>query len=190
MVAAGVTALVSLSSPQGVWITLNQFQCLALLLLTGAYLPDDVVYFLSGMDFTSLSFSFVPVSSALYLRSMADWVDSDLDDEYLAAAGLESRSSLVNCASLFAWSMFVVAMHVLVFAVLFQCRCRISSKYKCLARLRLYVFRLFTLAVYIRLVLGANQFVLISSSLELNSFQHQSAGKTVSLAVAVFLYAG
>ena len=52
------TSLFSLSSPQGMWSWFNEFQLL-MLLLTGAYFPQEIVKNLGGMHFTSFSLNFI-----------------------------------------------------------------------------------------------------------------------------------
>ena len=54
-----ISAGVNLSSPQSAYTILNHFRLLALLLLTYAYFPQDIVDYFSGMKIASFSFSFI-----------------------------------------------------------------------------------------------------------------------------------
>ena len=53
------TSLIVISPMTSVWLLLNQFRSLMLLMLTGAYLTNDIVKFITGMDFTLMSFQFL-----------------------------------------------------------------------------------------------------------------------------------
>ena len=57
---AASVSLLNMSSPVGIWSIVNQFQMLLLLLLTGAFIPETVRQFLSGMDFALNIFGLIP----------------------------------------------------------------------------------------------------------------------------------
>ena len=61
--AGGVAVVFSLwniSTPTGLWITMNQFQLIMLLLLTNSSIPLSIVAYLSGLKTTTCSFNFLP----------------------------------------------------------------------------------------------------------------------------------
>lgn len=75
VLAAGVLASVvaagmSMSSPQGAFSIVNQFQLLILIPLAGTYLPEDVIAFITGMDFTMFSFDFIPFEDIPMIHSL------------------------------------------------------------------------------------------------------------------------
>ena len=50
MGASSANSLLNLASPQGMWVTINQIQLIFILFLTGAYFPEDIQYYLSGIQ--------------------------------------------------------------------------------------------------------------------------------------------
>ena len=70
---AGVTVLFSfwnMSNLQGIWITMNQFQLILLLLLTNSHIPKSIVDYLTGMKATTCSLNFVPFKDLPGLKNI------------------------------------------------------------------------------------------------------------------------
>ena len=98
-IAVGIvilTSAINQVSPSGLWIMINGYQALMLLLLTGAYFPKPLTDYLSGLNFTLFSFNFVPVLSLPYNKEAKSWIDYDVDNDYLKTIGLNSGSTLIN----------------------------------------------------------------------------------------------
>ena len=106
IILAFSSAVMSMSSPQSAFSIINQFQLLILLPLIGTYLPDDIVLFLSGMDFTLFSFSFIPIDKLL------SFADSNPESSYLEQIGLKYKSSLLNNISLGISILAFVVIHI------------------------------------------------------------------------------
>ena len=85
-----------MTSPSYIWMIVGKYQALALLLLTGAYFPKPVIDFMSGFSFAMFSFGFMPVLSTPTASPIKEWLDFDLDNEYLAAMGLTSGSAFIS----------------------------------------------------------------------------------------------
>jgi hypothetical protein len=79
-VALGIAT--SISSPQGAWSMVNQFQVLMLMPLTGAYFPPKVISFLTGMRISLFSFNIIPLKSVPGLNYILNLVDFEQKDEY------------------------------------------------------------------------------------------------------------
>lgn len=83
-----------------------------LLLLTETYFPPDITSFLSGTSYSSFSFGFLPTFGLPLLKSIKEYFDEALDDDYLEALGMESANVVINNFSLlivFAWN---VVLHI------------------------------------------------------------------------------
>ena len=94
MASVIATSIISLTSPQGIWISINEFQLLLLLLLTGAYFPSNISYYLTGVSFSSFSFNFIPVIKSPGPNYLKSWLDFNLNNDYLSDIGLNSGSSV------------------------------------------------------------------------------------------------
>ena len=126
-VAAGIGAstlasLISMTSPQGVWVTINQFQLLFILLLSGAFFPENIVSYLTGMDFASFSFNFIPIKKGPAV-ALSNWLSFGLKNDYLSAIGLNSGSAIINNLSLIAFILVIILFHLMyliTFFILFK----------------------------------------------------------------------
>ena len=106
------TSLIVISPMTSVWLLLNQFRSLMLLMLTGAYLTNDIVKFITGMDFTLMSFQFLNSKEISILKPIIDYLHYKQKDESLNEIGIESSSTLINDLSL------ILAAILLFFIVL------------------------------------------------------------------------
>ena len=100
MILSSVSAFVSLSSPHGFFMTVKQFQLILLTLLTNAYIPKNIIEFMSGMKWLTCSFSFIPFHKIYGLDKIVDWFDSDLIFDRLKHFDIESGSSFINMLSI------------------------------------------------------------------------------------------
>lgn len=73
----------SLSSPQGSWSMVNQFQIMMLMPLTGAFFPSDVILFLTGMDFSYINLGFIPIPEIPGIDEFCNLFDYEQKDKYL-----------------------------------------------------------------------------------------------------------
>jgi hypothetical protein len=49
MLISAALAICNISTPQGLWMTMNQFQLILLLLLTNSYISESIVSYLTGL---------------------------------------------------------------------------------------------------------------------------------------------
>ena len=96
MGVAAAVSLINMTSPVGIWSVINAFQMFLLLLLTGVFMPDSIRQYLTGMDFTLLSFSFIPLIkvppfSYIFAKMKFEQQNNDLKD-----IGIEYESTIVN----------------------------------------------------------------------------------------------
>ena len=90
----------NLSSPQSFLMTVRQFQLILLTLLTSAYIPKNIIDFLSGMKMLSCSFKFIPFDHIPGFDKMIAWMDSELNYHKLKYFDIDSGSSFVNTFSI------------------------------------------------------------------------------------------
>ena len=113
--AMGIAAAVSLmnmSSPIGVWSIINQFQMLMLLILTDAFIPETVRQYLSGMDFVSLNFDFIPFIKVPLISELYLWMKFEQNNDNLEDIGVDDGSTVVNNISFLVILLIFVTLHL------------------------------------------------------------------------------
>lgn len=75
---------------------LGIFRMMILIPFVGADVSEDVVTYLTGLNFVLCSFSFVPVKKVPGLRSVIAYFDNEQSDSMLSQFKLTSSSTLVN----------------------------------------------------------------------------------------------
>ena len=181
-----ILSALTMTSPSCIWVVLGKYQALALLLLTGAYFPKPVIDFMSGFSFAMFSFGFMPVLSTPTASPIKEWLDFDLDNEYLAAMGLTSGSAFI---SNFGWLLTIFELICLHLAFLLLSKWLKSklSLYPRLAKINEWVYKFFTFSVYIRMLLEANQIWLVSSVKEIKLGRTDWSNQLVSYLLACLL---
>ena len=58
-----IVSIFNISSPQGIWLIINQFQLYLLLFLTNAYLPPDIHEYLKGFEILLFAFKFININN-------------------------------------------------------------------------------------------------------------------------------
>ena len=180
---AGATALFSfwnMSSPQGIWIALNQFQLILLLLLTNSHIPKSIVNYLTGMKATTCSLNFIPFKDIPGVKILLNWFDYDLTDSNLESFGIFSGSSLLNNFSLI-WVFVIIIVGHNIFHILFKCIQFDRQARPKWAKLYDRIRQLFLFTIYIRLMLEADQFMILSSFEELKVWNWSSTSRIASL---------
>ena len=100
MILSLISALVSLSSPHRFFMIVKMFQLILLTLLTNAYIPNNIIEFMSGMKWLACSFRFIPFHKIYGLSRIIEWIGSDLKFDRLKYFDIESGSSLINMLSI------------------------------------------------------------------------------------------
>ena len=161
-----VTSSVQGNSPSGMWAMINQLQLLILLLITGAYLPKDIRDYITGMEFSMFSFSFLPFESIWFIDYNIGWLNFEQGDEQMTDTGMQSGSSLINNFSFLFLLGPMVGVHVLI-GLLYCCiRSSNPNRFKFLKWLITKLFHMFTFTIYLRYIIEAFQFLLMSTCSE------------------------
>ena len=105
-------SMINMSSVQGIWMMVNQFQLYFLLFLTSVFLPDKIVDFLTGFKLMSLNFSFIPVHKIILVKNVYNYLDYDHNDQDLKNTGVDSGSALINVLSIIFVVLVLVMIHM------------------------------------------------------------------------------
>ena len=105
-------SIINMSSIQGIWMIINQFQLYFLLFLTSVYIPDKIIDFLTGFKLMSLNFSFIPVHKIILVKNVYNYLDYDHNDQVLKNTGVDSGSALINVLSIIFIVLVLVMMHM------------------------------------------------------------------------------
>lgn len=103
----------NLSSIAVIWAILNQVRSLALLMLTGSYVPKDIEDYLKGVKVFNFGYSSITLTDLPGIKKGVDWLDYEQDDEVMKALGYDSGSSLLNNFKFVLMFSFVIMAHVL-----------------------------------------------------------------------------
>ena len=92
---AVVASFINISSFSSVWSMINQIQLFFLLLLTGGFIPQDVVTVITGMKIALFQFDFVQLQGNNIGLSI-EKLDFPVNDSKLKLIEIESASTLYN----------------------------------------------------------------------------------------------
>ena len=173
-------SLWSASAPTGLWITMNQFQLIMLLLLTKSNIPNSIASYLSGLKVTTWSLNFIPFKDIPGFDKMVNGIDFRLTYVELKYFGIKSGSTFANNFSLICIVLILIAIHCLFLLIYRLLIHKVKSKKKWVKCLDI-TYQFFAFSLYIRVVFEANVFLLISSLSELYNWDTSSSSKIISL---------
>ena len=178
-----ISSIMTFSSFTTIWTLVNQIQCLFFVLLTRIYLPYDVVYFIVGLNFALFPFDSLSFKSSSASTSINDLFDFEQEDDILSKMGLESGSSFVNNYSLFLMIWIYALFHTYIF-ILNKLVSKLEIKFprtvKVFHFIYIKMYNFMTLGIYIRTVLEAYQYLLISCLYEFHYFKGTSGNRIAS----------
>ena len=114
MVFSVITSMLNVSSGSGIWLFINEAQLFFLLLLTRAYIPDDVKLVITGLKFAlnpSFYFSFNTMSA---YNTVINNFNFELSNNSLSYVGVSSDSSVYNTAPFFVSLLIAIVCHFIV----------------------------------------------------------------------------
>ena len=188
VMAAAASSVLTLSSPQSMWTVVNQFQTLTFLLLTHAYFPEETTSGFSGLGkFLNFSFDFIPYSSLSFVNIIMNFFNLPVEGGLMKKVGLKSGSTFLNNISLIINILFAIFLHLLFLGVRRILNARWSSR-PWVKFVIDKIYRLFTLWLYLRLIMQAYQFLLICSVDEIHSFKTSTSSEISSLAIAILVF--
>ena len=95
-----ILSMLNFSSPQGIWLLINQFQLYLLLFLTGAYMPKNIHDFLRGFEIFMLNFGLKIISDIPLIQDFINWINYEQKDQSLITLDIQSGSTIVNISSI------------------------------------------------------------------------------------------
>jgi hypothetical protein len=171
VVASGITlgwvsAILTSSSSQGAWSTVNQFQLYLLLPILGAFIHKDVLDFLQGFDFSMVSLSFIKLDSVPVIGYLLSLFSYGANGAYVQSIGLEYESTIRNIMGLIISFLGIIVLHVAIIIPLHIYASKFDEKAK-LTKLSKILFLFFTFTVYIRIILESYLIIWLSWILEI-----------------------
>ena len=183
----GALSIMNYSSPQGIWMVINHFQLLVLLLLTEAYFPADISSFFAGAKLFNFSFNFIPVVEFNIFNKFFNLFDFSIEIGYLDTIGLITASVLINWLNFVCSFLIWITFHIL-FVLAHKWTKSYSKESKTYRNAINYGYRFFTLWIYIRLILEIYQYLLIWSISEISIFNLSSTYRKISLVFAFLTF--
>ncbi|CAI2373398.1 unnamed protein product [Moneuplotes crassus] len=182
-VSAGATigvSILNLSSVAAIWSIVNQLQLYLLLLLTKTPFPDNVRGMILSNQIFQFNLNFIPVKSLPKVSEFADWIDVEQENIYLETIGIESKASLLNNFGFAVWMVLLITLYPLVMTL--KLCINYKNEKKCSFNyVMIKIVDLFNFIIYIRLILGGFQLLLVCSLSEAIDSDFSSLSQIVSL---------
>ena len=147
----GGASLLRMTSPIGIFSTINQYQLLQLLLISGAYISEGVSNLITGVIVSVINLDFIKIEKIWIIENINNYFLSEQSNENLSNIGINSGSTIVNLLKLFYTIILIVLLH-LVF-LRFYVKWKKYTKESKWRKIGERIFRLFTYSIYIRIIL-------------------------------------
>ena len=114
--AVGIlTALLSTSSLNDVFVSINQFQLYILIPLTGAYIHKNLLNYISGFKFATFNFdNIIDFKKVVLFKYVAIHYDDTNSDSYLNSIDIKYRSAFRNSLSLLFIFSIIIIIHIII----------------------------------------------------------------------------
>ena len=163
-----------------------------LLLLTRAYIPEDVKAVIEGTDFSSNIYGYIPFTNIDIYQFFLENFEFELTNTLLEPIGIKYDSTVANLASviLFTILMVFLSISIYLFRLLFM-RLRERERWKWLVKTWYWIFdKLYIMLIFgyfIRNVLEISQYSLIASIDEIYNHNTSSIYRTSSFIFALIV---
>ena len=191
LISAG-SSLTNLSSMASLWSIINQVQILFLLFLTGAFIPEDIEVIITGPSICLNPFSFLQLKTNTNYSFVSNYFNFGLENNNLEKFEIKSDSTIVNMTSFLLSIINIWIMHFWIF--LTQKLLAKESKLNfwsyllsCIHWFLQKLMELFTFALYIRIILESNQFILIAWVSEMYQFNFNETKRKFSIIIAFLI---
>ena len=185
-------SLSNTSSIASLWSMVNQLQMYLLLLITRAFLPDEVISIIKGFKFTSNLYDYFPIRKTKLWQNIFDYFAFDLTNPLLDYFELNSDSTVYNSYPIFITLIMIMLTQLFIFMIrfLFQ-NWRCSRNWTCIAKIMIWVMTYYinfmTFGFYIRNIIEISQFILVSLTNELYIFNVSNSLRIISILFAICL---
>ena len=84
-----------------------------LLPLTGVFMPQNILDYLSGMTFVNFNFNFIPVHWIPIVDPLFEEYDYEHNNSYLKEVGVESGNTFINNFQLLLTFVMLIGLHLM-----------------------------------------------------------------------------
>ena len=171
VVAAGasmgsISAILSTSSSQGAWSSINQFQLYLLVPLIGATIHENVLMFLEGFEFSAFSLSFINFDWIPGFGTFISVFPDTENNQYFESLGAQYTSTFRNMLGTLTMMLCIGILHLVVVLPLHIK----AMTYGFTFWFRVWmepVFLFFTFTIYLRIILESYVTLCLSSLKEI-----------------------
>ena len=174
----------SLSSPQGLWISVNQLQLILLLLLTGAYFPKQVIDYLESLKFALMSFTFIKFEKLFIFRDVIGYLTFSLKTPDLKHFDINSGCTFHNSFSFTCIIVIIMMFHLVLLSVnywIIKCSKTNNSKWR---QFMNKLVKMIAFSVYLRMFLESFLFITLSPAEEIRNVDLSSQNKILSYLIS------
>lgn len=177
-----IAAILSSSSSNSAFASINQFQLYMLVPLLGTGLHKNVIDYITGFKFTAFSFDIIDFQTVPGLQMVMTYFEFQNSDQYLSKIGISSLSTTLNLFSTLLIFTLLFLCHILLVLPVYSCLRRRASSDK-LQRLGRALMQLFTFTIYIRMGLESYQLMAMSGLNEICNSGKEQTAQAVSLGI-------
>ena len=184
-----VSSLLNAASLASLWSMINQTQIFFFLLITGAFIPKDIETVITGLKISLNPFAYFQSNSGGNSNFVSTFFDFGLENSNLEKFGIKSDSTAVNIYSFILSMLIISALHLWI--AILQKFLNKTSKSDCWEYVLTIIHSilkklmvLFTFALYIRIILKTNQYILVSWISEIYHFNTSDTKRIISLVIA------
>ena len=191
------TSLVSTASIASLWMTINQLQLFFLFELTRAYLPKDIQVVIEGCDFALNIYEYFSIRKLSFSLFLLSKFEFELSDQQLNSQGIKYDSTIANTYPIMSINslMIILCIFICFFKLLFK-KLKEMHWWSCILKVLLWIadklFQMMIFSYFIRNILEASQFILISSIYEISKGNTTNFYRSISFVfsiLAIVLYA-
>ena len=188
------SSILNASSMTSLWLIFGQVQLFFLLILTRAFIPEDVKISIIGTSFIFNPFGFISYPSIKGMNPITQNFDFKLTDSLYESLSVNSDST-INNTYMFMWFMLIVALNQIIIYILYKYTSKWSTDGKCgklmiiINKLLTKTIQILTFGYYIRSVLEYNQYLLVTSIYEISLWNTSETLRIVSLSIAIIIWA-
>ena len=178
-----LASVMNSSSIASLWMTINQLQIFFLLLLTRAFIPEDVQTIIKGWDFVSNIYEYIPFRNFSISSKFLHNFEFNLTNSMIDPLKISYDSSIANTYSIILSFIATIMFYIWICLMkLWSKSWRDSQNWiiKFVSWLIMKIFIMMTFSYFIRNMLEILQFVLISSINEIYEYDTSSSLRLTS----------
>ena len=182
-----ISWLWNLASPLTFWITINHLQLILLLLIMKCQIPRFIEEFISKLNLATWSFNFIPFKDITGFSQLIKLFDYSISIYKLDNIGIFSGSSIANNFSLICIVLIFAWIHGCFLMISRLLKAKVNKTKKCKKWME-KTYQFFTFSLYLRILLEASMFMMLSSYSEIFNWDASNNFHIVSLLFAFALF--